>query len=222
MGAFAVELIAQAGDLQVVCQVRSEDDLEASVLEAEAQVALDLTRAGLGFEHGRRLLQAGLRIVIGTSGVDEGQTAELDRLARKLQLGGCVIPNFSMGSWLQQKLAAEAARVLRSVSIIEAHHPRKLDAPSGSAIQAAEVLAKALGVPTEEIPIQSLRIEGLHAEQRIYLGGPGEVLSLEHRVADRSAYGSGLLHSLRFARDAQGVVRGLQAVLAATDLHTAE
>lgn len=222
MGRFAVEWLEQTDDLQVVCQLNSKDDLEASVLAAEAQVALDLTRAGLGFEHGARLLHAGLRIVIGTSGVDAEQTSELDRLARELGLGGCVVPNFSMGSWLQQHLAVQAARVLRSVSIVEAHHPRKRDKPSGTAIQSAERLAEVLGVAPEEVPIHSLRIEGLHAEQRIHLGGPGEVLTLEHRVTDRSAYGGGLLHSLRFARDAHGVVRGLQAVLAALDHDTAE
>ena len=222
MGRFAVETLSAQSDLEVVCLLGSQDDLESSVRGARAELGLDLTRAGLGYEHGARLLRAGLRIVIGTSGVDAEQTSALDRLARGLGLGGCVVPNFSMGSWLQQKLACEAARVLRSVSIVEAHHPRKRDKPSGTARQTAESLAAVLGVAPEAVPIQSLRIEGLHAEQRIYLGGPGEVLSLEHRVHERSAYAAGLLHSLRFAREAQGVARGLQAVLAASTLHTSE
>lgn len=214
MGRFAADAIEEADGFRVAARLGSEDALEQAAALG-ATIGLDLTRAGLGFEHGERLLQAGLRIVIGTSGVDQEQTAELDRLARGLGLGGVVVPNFSIGAWLQQRLACDAARYLGSVSIVETHHPSKRDAPSGTARQTAEGLARALGVPVDQVPIQSSRVEGVHAEQRVLLGARAELLTIQHQVQGREAYRAGLLSSLRFAASTDGVARGLDAVLAA-------
>lgn len=213
MGSFAAGCIEAAPGLELVAKAGSAEGLDAGCAAAGqgAQVALDLTRAGLGQVHGAALLEAGLRIVIGTSGVDEAQTAALDGLARGLGLGGCVVPNFSVGAWLQQRLAAEAARYLPSASIVELHHPAKLDAPSGTAVQTAEALAAVTGSAPA---IQSVRVEGLHARQDVLLGGPGELLTLSHQVSGREAYGAGLLASLRYAAQASGVTRGLDDVLA--------
>ncbi len=213
MGTFAASCIQAAPGLELVAAAGSEGGLAAgcAAVEQGAQVALDLTRAGLGQTHGAALLEAGLRIVIGTSGVDEVQTAALDKLARGQGLGGCVVPNFSVGAWLQQRLAAEAGRYLPSASIVELHHPAKRDAPSGTAVQTAECLAEVTGSTP---PIQSVRVEGLHARQDVLLGGPGELLTLSHQVTGREAYAAGLLASLRYAAQANGVTRGLDDVLA--------
>jgi 4-hydroxy-tetrahydrodipicolinate reductase len=143
----AVAVIGAAGRLgQFACRVFDGDPRWRLVARYEhgerwphelsasgAQIAFEATRAGLGFEHGRQILAAGVRPLIATSGVSVDEVGELDRLARERQLGGLVVPNFSVGAWLLARAAELAAAHFEQVELLEAHHPRKADAPSGTA-----------------------------------------------------------------------------------------
>lgn len=212
MGRFACELLRQEPQFELVAELMREHDLELALRECTARVALDLTVAGLGAEHGRWMLAAGVRPVIGTSAVTRAETTELDELARARGLGGIVVPNFSLGmAWLN-RVAEELAQSFPAVTIVERHHERKKDAPSSSARDTAERLqARRGGAP---VPIHSVRAPGLYAHQEVLFGSPGETLSLRHDMLGPEAFAPGLLAALRFASHAQGVAFGLEAALA--------
>lgn len=216
MGRFACRLIEEEASrrgLALVARVGPADDLEAVLTGQRVDVALDVTRAGRGFEHGARMLAIGVRPLIGTSGVDAAATRELDHLAREAQLGGLVVPNFSLGAWLQQKLVLEAARHFPALEIIEEHHAEKRDAPSGTALDLVERLGQA-GLASDT-PIHSLRLPGILANQSVVFGGEGETLRIRHEVRGREAFGPGILAGLSYAARAAGVSRGIQVAFEA-------
>jgi 4-hydroxy-tetrahydrodipicolinate reductase len=213
MGGFAVRLLRESPGFEVVAEIGAQDDLAAELVRSEATVGLDLTVAGRGYAHGVALLEAGVRPVIGTSGVGPEENAALDRLARARRLGGLVVPNFSIGMWCLQRAAALVARHLPSCAIVELHHERKRDAPSGTALDTAERLAGVLGVAPGAIPIRSVRLPGLAAHQEVLLGGTGETLTLRHDALGPEAYGPGILLALRHAERALGVGRGIGVAL---------
>lgn len=210
LGRHACALIEGHRRFQVVARLTRGGWDEGDLRACGAQLGLDLTVAGLGAAHGRMLLRAGLRPVIGTSGVGPEETAELDATAREVGLGGLVVPNFSAGSWLLQRAAEEAARFYPRSEIVESHHEQKRDAPSGTARETAERMAAARGVDVDEdIPIHSLRLPGVLANQEVVFGGRGEVLRLRHETYGLECYDAGLLSALRYAEDAVGIGRGI-------------
>lgn len=213
LGRFACELLADSAEFEVVAQLGREHDLCSVLRECGAALALDLTVAGQGAVHGRLALASGLRVVVGTSGVSRAEAAELDTLARARALGGIVVPNFSLGmAWLN-RAAETLASAFPSVTIVERHHERKRDAPSGSARDTAERLSQRRGgIP---VPIHSVRSPGLYAHQEVLFGGPGETLTLSHDMLGPEAFGPGLLAALRFAARVEGVAFGLEAALPA-------
>lgn len=215
MGRFSCELLDQAEAFEVVARLEVEDDLEAAFAKTTPQLALDFTVAGQGFDHGRRCLEAGVRPVIGTSGVSLEQTDELDRLARRLDLGGLVIPNFSVGMWLAQRASVDCARLVPDweLEILELHHERKQDAPSGTAADTAERMARAAGLPLDKVPIVSVRQRGLYAHHEMRFGGTREILRIRHDMQGPEAFGSGILLALERATRITGVERGLGATL---------
>ncbi|MFT5051512.1 MAG: 4-hydroxy-tetrahydrodipicolinate reductase [Chlamydiales bacterium] len=193
--------------LELVCEVGRGDDLGAMLARERVDVAVDFTHAGMGLEHGLALLACGVRPLIGTSGVDVAETERLDARARELELGGLVVPNFSRGVWLQQKLVLLAAAHLPALEIIEEHHVRKRDAPSGTALDTAEQLAAA--GHAGPIPIHSTRLPGVLSNQSVVFGGEGEVLRIRHETYGREAFGPGIRAGLAYAAQAHGVVRGI-------------
>jgi 4-hydroxy-tetrahydrodipicolinate reductase len=212
MGRFACELLRATPGFEVAAEIEREHRLEGVLRECGAGVGLDLTVAGLGARHARCMLEVGLRPVVGTSGVTRAEVGELDRLARARDLGGIVVPNFSLGMACLQRAAEELVRHFASVEILELHHERKKDAPSGTARHTAERLERLRGGAA--VPIHSVRLPGLYAHQEVFFGGPGETLTLRHDMTGPEAFGPGLLAALRFAARARGVALGLDAALA--------
>jgi len=210
LGRHACALLESQGRFRLAARYSRGGWDEAMLRGSGARLGLDLTVAGLGAAHGLALLRAGLRPVIGTSGVSPEETAELDAAARDLGLGGLVVPNFSAGSWLLQRAAEEAARFFPRSAIVESHHEGKRDAPSGTARETADRMAAARGLDVvEDVPIHSLRLPGVLANQEVVFGGRGEVLRLRHETYGLECYDSGLLSALRYAEDAVGVGRGV-------------
>jgi 4-hydroxy-tetrahydrodipicolinate reductase len=214
MGRFARDLLNRTEGFQVVAEISRGDDLAAALRTSRAQVGLDVTRAGLGFEHARVMLEHGVRPLIGTSGVTLEENARLDAIARERSLGGLVVPNFSLGMWLLQRAAAEAAVHFEKAEIVEMHHEKKRDAPSGTALDTAERMSVAREGSSTPIPIHSVRLPGLYAHQLVILGSAGETYTLRHDMSGPEAFATGILASLRHAERAVGVGRGIGVALA--------
>ncbi|MFO1009891.1 MAG: dihydrodipicolinate reductase C-terminal domain-containing protein [Planctomycetota bacterium] len=214
LGRHACEVLSASAEFELVARIGSRDELETTVRTTRAELALETTRAGLGFEHAARLLRAGVRPLVATSGVSPEQNDELDRLARELGLGGLVVPNFSLGSWLLQRLSVEAARWFEHAEIVELHHEKKRDAPSGTALETARRMKAARAVE-RDVPIHSVRLPGLYAHQEVLFGARGETLTLRHDMSGPEAFGPGILAGLRYVATAHGVARGLDPVFGA-------
>ncbi len=234
LGSFACDLLRRTEGFELVAAWDRDSDWRSLARDSGAVVALEATRAGQGAQHARVLLESGLRVVVATSGVGVADTEALDRRARELGLGGLVVPNFSLGSWLLQRFAAEAALWFEGAEIVESHHERKADSPSGTAGETARRMAEeraqgglesfapatpqfpARGEVRHGIPVHSIRLPGLYAHQDVLFGARGEVLRVSHDMHGPEAFGPGMLAALRYAAAAHGVARGLDPALAHT------
>lgn len=214
MGRLACRLVRAAEDLELVAEIEREHELGAALRAGRPEVAIDFTVAGLGAAHGMAMLASGVRPVIGTSGVSASENAELDRVARERGLGGLVVPNFSLGVWLLLEAVERAAAFYTSAEIVELHNARKKDAPSGTALATAEILARAWGRDSiASVPIHSVRLPGVLSNQEVLFGGPGELLCLRHETYEIECFANGILAALRYAPTALGVGRGIGPAL---------
>lgn len=233
MGATSVRAVRATDDLEVVAEVDVEDSLDL-LTDAHAEVALVFTTPDVALEHVRWCVERGVHVVVGTSGFDEGKVAQVEELlADRPGVGVLVVPNFSIGAVLMMRFAAVAAPFFESVEVIEMHHPDKVDAPSGTAVRTAEVIALARadagsepvpdatthdpdgarGATVAGIPVHAVRARGFVASQEVILGDEGETLSLRHDSSTRESFMPGVLAALRGVGGRPGVTVGLDAVL---------
>jgi len=231
LGEFACRVFERDARLRLVARFERSDRWSEALGACGAQIAFEATRAGLGFEHARHILAAGVRPLIATSGVSPAEVGELDRLARARQLGGLVVPNFSIGAWLLMRAAELAAPHFEQVELIEAHHPRKLDAPSGTALECARRVARARaecgaapfnaapstaarGDTREGVAIHALRLPGVYARQEAHFASGGELFVLRHEMSGPEAFGPGILLAALHCAGCSGVGVGLDTVFA--------
>lgn len=227
MGTLATRLIEASDDFSVHARLGSRDPLDAM---AGADLVLDLTLPAVSPEVVNAALERGIPAVVGTSGWTAERLARLrSQLGDDPQLGVIVVPNFSLGSVLATRLAAMAAPWFDSIEIIEAHHAGKSDSPSGTAIRTAELMAearavqgpvaaphadqRARGQQVGSIPVHSLRMDGVLAEQQVIFGGVGETLRISHQTVSDASYETGILLALRALPETRGLVVGLDALL---------
>lgn len=241
MGKLALELIDAAQDLRLHAALDSKSEL-AQVLGAD--VVFDVTRFDVSESVVAFCVSHGLKVVVGTSGWSASKLAEAESklVAATIaaQTAGApapavlVIPNFSIGSMLASKFAAEAATFFNSIEIVEVHHAGKIDSPSGTSVRTAEMIAharadagltqplvpgvgqSARGKIAAGVPIHSMRLSGVSAKQDVFFGGESELLTLSHETTSVRAYEAGILLSLRAATNAVGLTVGLQAVVEAS------
>jgi 4-hydroxy-tetrahydrodipicolinate reductase len=202
---------------QAVCAaVEGADDLEltgradpalgvalADVL-GDAGVVVDFTQPDQALGNARACLDAGVHVVIGTTGFD------LDAL-REAAAGASsnvfVAPNFAIGAVLMMRFAAEASKHMDGAEIIEYHHPAKLDKPSGTAARTAELMEG-------EVPVHSVRLPGIVADQDVILGGAAQTLTIRHVTTDRTSFMPGVLLAVRRVADLpESPVVGLERLL---------
>jgi 4-hydroxy-tetrahydrodipicolinate reductase len=170
----------------------------------DAEVAVDFTRPEAVEENVRVCLEDGVPVVVGTTGFDEERIAAL---ARVHELPVFYAPNFAVGAVLMMRFAAEAAELMPRAEIVELHHDRKLDAPSGTAKATAALLP-------EGTPIHSIRLPGLVAHQEVIFGGQGQTLTIRHDTTSREAFVPGVLLALEKVRELPaGLTVGLDALL---------
>jgi 4-hydroxy-tetrahydrodipicolinate reductase len=194
-----------------------------SFIEGGAEVAVDFTNAEFAPEHIGWAIEHGMHIVVGTTGF------EVENVWRQAPVGVFIAPNFAIGAALMQRFAAEAARYLPAVEIIELHHDEKADAPSGTAVGTADAVAAARreawsGPSSESVPgvrggeragirIHSIRLPGLVAHQEVVFGGQGQTLTIRHDSTDRTSFVPGVLMAIRWVPGHPGLTVGLNAIL---------
>lgn len=232
MGATTVAAVREAEGMSVVAETDLGDALGHAIRSARAEVVVDFTHPAAVFENCRTLLTAGAHGVIGTTGLSPAQMQDLAEICA--QTGGnlLIAPNFAIGALLMMRFAAEAARFMDRCEIIERHHDRKADAPSGTALKTAELLAAARGgqpwkagateketlpgcrgAESDGVRIHSLRLPGYLAHQEVVFGAPGQTLVIRHDSLDRSCFMPGVILAIRKVGDLSGLVYGLEAVL---------
>ncbi len=214
MGLMVVEAVSAAEDLELVAEVDQGDDLEHALARSGATVLVDFTVPAVGADHLDLALAHGVHPVIGTTGIPRDRLDAAVERARERGIGGVVAPNFAVGAVLMIELARQAARHLPSIEIIEAHHPEKIDAPSGTALRTRERLADLAG-DRATIPIHSVRLPGFVASQEVILGGPGERLSIRHDTLDRTCFAPGILLAIRSAPSLERLYLDLAPLLLA-------
>ena len=189
-----------------------ETDLAAVLARTPADVLVDFTVAPVAQRHLRLAVEHGVAPVVGTTGLPAEALAELERECRQRGLGAAVIANFSIGAMLLAQFAALAAELLPDAEIIELHHDRKRDRPSGTALRLRQRLAAHTG---REVPVHSVRLPGLVAHHRVIFGGRGEVLTLSHDSLSRESFVPGVLAAVRHVRQLAGrVVYDLEELVA--------
>ena len=244
MGSTVCAAVAGAADLELAVGVDPaasgretvsggpliSDSLDA-LQAAEVDVAVDFTVAGAAVANARRCAEMGIHSVIGTSGVDEAELADLRTCFPGDRLGCVVAPNFAIGAVLMMRFAEIAAPWFETAEIIELHHDAKVDAPSGTAMRTAERMAAASGQwaadPTKVhtvaearggkgpagIRIHSVRLRGLVAHQEVLLGTTGQSLTIRHDSYDRESFMPGVLLAIREVARHPGVTVGLDSLL---------
>jgi 4-hydroxy-tetrahydrodipicolinate reductase len=210
MGSTVCGAVNEADDMELVARV--DPALGTSLAEGLAQhpdVLVDFTLPGSALQNARTAVAAGVHVVIGTTGFDP---AELSGLAD----GGANVfaaPNFAIGAVLMMQFAQEAARHMAKAEIIELHHDRKLDRPSGTAARTASLMRSA-APQLGEVPIHSVRLPGLVAHQEVILGAVGQTLTIRHDSIDRQSFMPGVLLAVRRVGElTESPVIGLEELL---------
>ncbi|HEY55062.1 MAG TPA: 4-hydroxy-tetrahydrodipicolinate reductase [Dehalococcoidia bacterium] len=247
MGQTLVNALCRQPDMQIVGAVdlKATDDslslpdgsgrvplsskLELILTAVQPEVMVDFTTAEAVMPAVRTAAEHGVNLVIGTTGLTAENIKAIESLAKAHKIGAVVAPNFALGAVLMMHLAKLAGKHLDYAEIIELHHERKVDAPSGTALSTARAMAQARGRPfstppagkklasrgeaVEGISIHSVRLPGLMAHQEVMLGGEGQTLSIRHDQISREAFMPGVLLAVREAAKQKGLTYGLESLL---------
>ena len=229
MGAEAVRAVSSQADLELVAATDLGDDLAASIAAHRAEVVVDFTAASAALANLETILRAGACPVMGTSGFGVPEVARARALCETHRRPAVIAPNFALSSVLLARFAAEAARYLPHVELIEAHHEKKEDAPSGTAIKVAIDVARARretphapsretvpgvrGGVVEGVRVHAIRVPGLLARMECLFGGLGDTLTIRHDTLTRESFMPGVLLAVRKVRAQTGLVYGLEHLL---------
>jgi 4-hydroxy-tetrahydrodipicolinate reductase len=189
MGETVCHAVEGAGDMELVGRADPEFGIALEDVLGDADVVVDFTVPDSAVRNARLCLEAGVHCVTGTTGAD------LSDLEGVGDANLFVAPNFAIGAVLLMEAARRIAPHMPECEIVELHHDRKLDAPSGTALRTAELVSAAGGNVHE--PIHSVRLPGLVAHQEVIFGGPGQTLSLRHDSIDRESFMPGVLLAVR-------------------------
>ena len=227
MGSEVVRAVSAAPDLELGPTYDAGDTIDLSGVD----VAVDFTHPEAVMGNLQTCIEAGVHAVVGTTGFDDERLGQLRQWLTGTDVGVLVAPNFGIAAVLMMRFAAQAARFFDSVEIIELHHPRKADAPSGTATRTAELIAQARagmpkmpdatwkalegarGADVQGVRVHSIRLAGLVAHQEVILGGEGETLTLRHDSYDRASFMPGVLLGVRQIASRPGLTVGLDPLL---------
>ncbi|MDY5153914.1 4-hydroxy-tetrahydrodipicolinate reductase [Actinobaculum suis] len=232
MGKTVCDAVTAAADLKLVARLDHGDPLTAENLNG-ATVAVEFTVPDATKANVLALLEAGVDVVVGTSGWDDADLAEVKTRAQETGQSVLVAPNFGLSAVLAMKFAELAAPYFESVEVLEMHHPDKVDAPSGTAFATAQRIAQArqkAGVPAspdattidpegargaviDDVHVHAVRLRGLNAHEEILLGNPAEQLVIRQDSFDRTSFMPGVLLAVRKISGRGGLTYGLEDLL---------
>ena len=242
MGSTAVEMVNGDTDLSLAALVdpfATETEVggvpvfknKEEVAGVEADVWVDFTTPKFAYENTRFALENGFAPVVGTTGFTSEEIEELTALSAEKGLGGLIAPNFAIGAILLMQFAAQAAKYFPNLEIIELHHDKKKDAPSGTAVKTAELISQvwptllqgaadeeeliagARGAAFDGFRIHSVRLPGLVAHQEVIFGAQGEGLTIRHDSYDRISFMSGVNLGIKEVVHRSQLVYGLEHLL---------
>jgi 4-hydroxy-tetrahydrodipicolinate reductase len=231
VGATIVDAIKAADDLTFTAGVDAGDPLTL-LTDGKTEVVVDFTHPDVVMDNLRFLIEAGIHAVVGTTGFTDERIAQVKQwLADSPTTAVLIAPNFAIGAVLSMQFAKQAARFFESVEVIELHHPHKADAPSGTAVRTARLIAEARkglppnpdatstglegarGADVDGIPVHSIRLAGLVAHQEILFGTQGETLTIRHDSLDRTSFVPGVLLGVRHVHERPGLTVGIEPLL---------
>ncbi|MEW9500193.1 4-hydroxy-tetrahydrodipicolinate reductase [Jeotgalibacillus marinus] len=199
--------------------------------DTKPDVLIDLTVPETGYMHAKTALLNHVRPVVGTTGFSEEQLVEIKELAEERNIGAIIAPNFAIGAILMMKFSQMAAKYFDDVEIIEMHHDQKLDAPSGTGLKTAQMIAQqrmpkhqghlneketiqgARGADVDGMKIHSVRLPGLVAHQQVMFGGEGQMFTIRHDSFDRTSFMSGVQVCVETIMKIDTLVYGLENIL---------
>ncbi|MEV0561344.1 4-hydroxy-tetrahydrodipicolinate reductase [Dactylosporangium sp. NPDC050588] len=229
MGTETCQAVSAASDLSLVASLDVGD-----ALAPDFDVLVDFTTPDAVMDTLRWCVANGVHAVVGTSGFTTERLDEVrSLLASAPGVGVVIAPNFAVGAVLMMEFSARAARYFESVEVVEMHHPQKIDAPSGTALRTAQLIASARasaglgpvpdatteemagarGTDVEGVPVHSLRARGLVAHQEVLFGAAGETLTIRHDSFDRKSFMPGVLLAVRAVVTRPGLTVGLGPLL---------
>ena len=235
MGSTVCQAVQDAEGLELVARLDVGDPIDAEHL-AGARVAVDFTVPDVTEANVHALIDAGLDVVVGTTGwTEESYGRVREHLARPEAAGRSVLiaPNFALSAVLSMRFAALAARYFESAEVIELHHPNKVDAPSGTATATAKGIAAARaeagigpspdatqtdpdgarGAVIDGVHVHAVRLRGLTAHEEVVLGNPGEQLTIRTDCFDRASFMPGVVLAAREVGSREGLTIGLENLL---------
>lgn len=207
--------------------------IEEAIKAVSIDVLVDFTRPESIFENAKFCLNRKIRPVIGTTGLSDNQIEELKQLSEETNISCLIAPNFSTGAVLMMMFSAQAAKYFDNAEIIELHHNQKKDAPSGTAIKTAKMIAQSGnksfsknnseeielikgsrgGVSYSDIRIHSVRLPGYIASQEVIFGSSGQIVKIRHDSMDRACYMKGVILAIKHVMKNNGFVYGLESIL---------
>jgi 4-hydroxy-tetrahydrodipicolinate reductase len=196
MGATVCEAVEGADDMELCGRADPALGVALADILGDCEVVVDFTTPDTALDNALACVRAGVHAVVGTSGWDPSPLRELSShpLTPNRRANVFVAPNFAIGAVLMMQFAVEASKYMAKAEIIELHHDRKIDAPSGTAARTAELMEG-------EVPIHSVRLPGLVAHQEVILGDVGQTLTIRHDSTDRTSFMPGVLLAIRRVGD---------------------
>ncbi|OBJ67697.1 4-hydroxy-tetrahydrodipicolinate reductase [Mycobacterium sp. 1274756.6] len=231
VGATMVAAVSSAEDLTLSAEVDAGDPLSL-LTDSGTEAVIDFTHPDVVMDNLKFLIDNGIHAVVGTTGFTAQRLEQVRTwLADAPETGVLIAPNFAIGAVLCMHFATQAARHFESVEVIELHHPQKADAPSGTAMRTAQLIAEARtglpanpdatstalpgarGADVDGVPVHSVRMTGMVAHQEVLLGTMGETLSIRHDSYDRTSFVPGVLLAVRGIAARPGLTLGLEPLL---------
>ncbi len=202
------------------------DNLKDTLQGKQIDVLVELTTAESVYHNSRLALENGIKTVIGATGLSDEEIADLSNISKRHHVGCIIAPNFAIGAILMMQFAQRASKYFGKCEIIEYHHDRKIDAPSGTSVKTAKMIYgtnpsinssnrtnHAATKIENNIPIHSIRLPGLVAHQEVIFGGVGQTLSIRHDSIDRSSFMPGILLASRKVMQVEELIYGLEQII---------